>query len=98
VAKEKVKKREGTVEQRVIAVMAEKLLPKVAYTRDTEFTEKGLGTDSVGIMEAILELEDEFDINIPDEDASKVKTIGDVVDLVAKFLENGVKPKTGGPA
>jgi acyl carrier protein len=43
-----------------------------------------LGADSLTIVEIVLELEDEFEVDIPDEDAENFKTIGDVV----KFIED----------
>ena len=45
-----------------------------------------LGADSLGIVELILELEDEFDIEISDEHAEKMLTVGDVY----TYLDNNV--------
>lgn len=41
-----------------------------------------LGADSLDIVELIMALEEEFDIEIPDADAEKVSTVGDVVDYI----------------
>ena len=41
-----------------------------------------LGADSLDIVELIMALEEEFDIEIPDSDAEKVATVGDVVDYI----------------
>lgn len=41
-----------------------------------------LGADSLDIVELIMAFEEEFDIEIPDEDAEKVVTVGDVVDYI----------------
>lgn len=41
-----------------------------------------LGADSLDIVELIMALEEEFDIEIPDEDAEKIATVGDVVDYI----------------
>lgn len=41
-----------------------------------------LGADSLDIVELIMALEEEFDIEIPDADAEKVVTVGDVVDYI----------------
>ena len=41
-----------------------------------------LGADSLDIVEQIMALEEEFDIEIPDADAEKVVTVGDVVDYI----------------
>lgn len=41
-----------------------------------------LGADSLDIVELIMALEEEFDIEIPDEDAEKITIVGDVVDYI----------------
>ena len=41
-----------------------------------------LGADSLDIVELIMALEEEFDLEIPDNDAEKVVTVGDVVDYI----------------
>ncbi|MGI6705408.1 MAG: acyl carrier protein [Clostridia bacterium] len=41
-----------------------------------------LGADSLDIVELIMALEEEFDMEIPDEEAEKVTTVGDVVDYI----------------
>ncbi|MCL2383347.1 MAG: acyl carrier protein [Oscillospiraceae bacterium] len=41
-----------------------------------------LGADSLDIVELIMALEEEFDIEIPDNEAEKVKTVGDVVEYM----------------
>ncbi len=43
-----------------------------------------LGADSLDIVELIMAFEEEFDIEIPDEDAEKMKTIGDAVSYLNK--------------
>lgn len=45
-----------------------------------------LGADSLDIVELIMALEEEFDVEISDEDAEKIKTVGDVVEYL-KNLE-----------
>lgn len=42
-----------------------------------------LGADSLDVVELVMELEDEFDLEISDEDAEKISTVGDVV----KYIE-----------
>ena len=50
-------------------------------TLDASFIDD-LGADSLDIVELIMALEEEFDIEIPDEDAEKVVTVSDVVDYI----------------
>lgn len=47
-----------------------------------------LGADSLDIVELIMALEEEFDIEIPDEEAEKFPTVGNVVDYVKEHTEN----------
>jgi len=42
-----------------------------------------LGADSLDVVELVMELEDEFDMEISDEDAEKIVTVGDVVNYIA---------------
>lgn len=52
-----------------------------AVTQEASFIDD-LGADSLDIVELIMALEEEFDIEIPDSDAEKVVTVGDVVDYI----------------
>ena len=45
-----------------------------------------LGADSLDIVELIMALEEEFDIEIPDADAEKVVTVGDVVEYIKEHI------------
>ena len=55
-------------------------------TNDASFVED-LGADSLDTVELVMEFEDEFDLNIPDEDAEKIQTVGDAV----KYIQEHVK-------
>ena len=46
-----------------------------------------LGADSLDIVELVMAMEEEFDIEIPDDDAEKIQTIGDAVSYVKGRLE-----------
>ena len=52
-----------------------------AVTLEASFIDD-LGADSLDIVELVMALEEEFDIEIPDADAEKVVTVGDVVDYI----------------
>ena len=52
-----------------------------AITPEASFIDD-LGADSLDIVELIMALEEEFDLEIPDSDAEKVVTVGDVVEYI----------------
>ncbi len=52
-------------------------------TMDSSFIDD-LGADSLDIVELIMALEGEYDMEIPDEEAEKINTVGDVVDYIKK--------------
>jgi acyl carrier protein len=45
-----------------------------------------LGADSLDVVELVMELEDEFDMEISDEDAEKILTVGDAVNYIQSTL------------
>jgi acyl carrier protein len=50
-------------------------------TMEASFKED-LGADSLDVVELVMELEDEFDLEISDEDAEKISTVGEVVNYI----------------
>lgn len=56
-------------------------------TQDSAFIED-LGADSLDIVELIMALESEFDLEIPEEEAENVSTVGDVVEYIRANGEN----------
>lgn len=46
-----------------------------------------LGADSLDIVELIMALEEEFEIEIPDEEAEKIQSVGDVVDYIKEHTD-----------
>ena len=78
----------ASVEERVIEIVAEQLgVDKEKITRETHFV-NDLGADSLDTVELVMELEEEFDINIPDDVAEKIQTVGQAVDHIAKAVES----------
>ena len=55
--------------------------PIEEVTEEKEFV-KDLGADSLDIVEMFMSLEDEYNITVSDEEAVKIKTIGDVIKLI----------------
>ncbi len=60
-----------------MGVDAQKVTPKTSFVND-------LGADSLDTVELIMEFEDAFDMNIPDEEAEKIQTVGDAIDYIEK--------------
>ncbi|MEZ0360730.1 MAG: acyl carrier protein [Hydrogenobacter sp.] len=63
-----------------LGVEVEKLNPEAKFVED-------LGADSLDVVELIMAFEEEFGIEIPDEDAEKIRTVGDVLN----YLKEKVK-------
>lgn len=53
-------------------------------TKEASFKDD-LGADSLDIAELVMELEDEFEMEIPDEEAEKILTVGDALDYIDKL-------------
>ena len=54
-------------------------------SKETSFI-NDLGADSLDTVELVMEFEDEFQINIPDEDAEKIQTVGDAIKYIEEHL------------
>ena len=73
----------NNVQERVIKIVAEQMgVEKSKVAPETSFV-NDLGADSLDTVELVMELEDEFDISIPDEDAEKIQTVGQAI----KYIE-----------
>ncbi|ABY93008.1 acyl carrier protein [Thermoanaerobacter thermohydrosulfuricus] len=71
--------------EKVRDIIAEQLgIDPEEITMESSFIDD-LGADSLDIVELIMALEEEFDIEIPDEDAEKIKTVGDVVEYLSNL-------------
>ncbi len=72
-----------TTFEKVKKIVAEKLgVPEAKVTEEASFV-NDLGADSLDVVEFVMEVEKEFDITIPDEEAAKLATVGDAV----KYIE-----------
>ena len=68
--------------EKVKEIIVEQLgVAESAVTMEASFIDD-LGADSLDIVELVMALEEEFDIEIPDNDAEKVVTVGDVVEYI----------------
>jgi acyl carrier protein len=70
--------------ERVKKIIVDRLgVDESKVTLEASFKED-LGADSLDVVELVMELEDEFDLEISDEDAEKISTVGEVV----KYIES----------
>ena len=74
-----------TVEEKMIDIIVEqlsvdreKVVPGASFVDD-------LGADSLDLVELIMAMEEEFDVEIPDEEAEKIVTVQNAIDFVAKI-------------
>jgi acyl carrier protein len=68
-------------------IAAAQHLPQEKVTADSTFEE--LGIDSLDGINILFAVENEFNINIPDDAAQNIRSVRDVVDGIAKLLESG---------
>jgi len=79
----------ASVLERVTDIVSEQLgVDKDELTKDTSFV-NDLGADSLDTVELVMELEEEFDINIPDDAAEKIQTVGQAVDFIDQNASKG---------
>ena len=77
----------ATVEERVIDIVSEQLgVDNDKITRETSFV-NDLGADSLDTVELVMELEEEFDITIPDDAAEKIQTVGQAVNHIEASIQ-----------
>lgn len=76
-----------TTFEKVRKIVADKLsVPEAKVTEESKFV-NDLGADSLDVVEFVMEVEKEFDITIPDEEAANLEKVGDAV----KYIEAHAK-------
>ncbi|MBE0605548.1 MAG: acyl carrier protein [Deltaproteobacteria bacterium] len=71
-----------SVEQRVREIVAEQLERDVNEVTAASSLIEDLGADSLDVVELVMKMEEEFGIEIPDEEAEKIKTVNDVTQYI----------------
>ena len=78
----------NAIAERIIEIVAEKMdKPKEEIAPEKSFV-NDLGADSLDTVELMMDIEDEFDVSIPEEEAQKIVTIGDAIKYVQEHVGN----------
>ena len=81
-----VKVSNDEIQAKVIDIIAEQMqIPKEQITVQTHFV-NDLGADSLDVVETVMELEEAFEISIPDEDSTKIQTVGDAITYIQEHM------------
>ena len=76
----------ATAEERVKKIVVEQLgVKEEEVTNDASFVDD-LGADSLDTVELVMAFEEKFDIEIPDDDAEKMRTVGDAIEYLNSKL------------
>lgn len=74
------------VMEKVAAILAAQFeVDADSITADTNFTEE-LNADSLDVVDMLMSLEDEFDVEIPDEEIENIQTVGDLVSFIEEHM------------
>ncbi len=77
----------ASVEEKVKQIIVEQLgVDEAEVTSNASFVDD-LGADSLDTVELVMAFEEAFDIEIPDEDAEKIKSVQDAVDYISKHAK-----------
>ena len=72
--------------EKIQKIIAEEMNLNVEDVKPESRFVEDLAADSLDVIQIVLKLEEEFDIEIPDSDAEKVATVGDVVDYIKEHV------------
>ncbi len=73
-----------SVENKVKEIVAEQLNVEMSELEMNKSFLNDLGADSLDIVELVMAMEEEFELEIPDEDAEKIQTVGDAVKYITE--------------
>ncbi len=75
------------IEAKLVDLLVDELgLERDDITMEARF-EEDLDVDSLGVVELLMALEDNFDVKIPDEEAEKITTVGEAAEMVSQKLD-----------
>jgi acyl carrier protein len=77
------------VEEKVKQIIVEQLQVDEAEVTPGASFQEDLGADSLDVVELVMQFEEAFDLEIPDEDAEKIKTVKDAIDYINKNAKAG---------
>ena len=80
------------VEEKVKQIIVEQLQVDEAEVTPGASFQEDLGADSLDVVELVMQFEEAFDLEIPDEEAEKIKTVGDAVARIDESSEKVVAP------
>lgn len=75
------------IAERVKAIIVDKLGVEASEVTNEASFASDLGADSLDTVELIMEFEKEFGISIPDDQAEKITTVGEVIEMIGKAVE-----------
>ncbi|AVJ55979.1 acyl carrier protein [Idiomarina sp. OT37-5b] len=78
----------STIEERVKKIIVEQLGVKEEEVKPEASFENDLGADSLDTVELVMALEEEFETEIPDEEAEKIKTVQAAIDYVSAHSDD----------
>jgi acyl carrier protein len=84
-----VQEKAMAVEDKVKQIIVEQLQVDEAEVTPTASFQEDLGADSLDVVELVMQFEEAFDLEIPDEEAEKIKTVQDAVDYIKKNAKGG---------
>jgi acyl carrier protein len=79
----------AAVEEKVKQIIVEQLQVDEAEVTPGASFQEDLGADSLDVVELVMQFEEGFDLEIPDEDAEKIKTVKDAIDYIEKNAKGG---------
>jgi len=78
---------DSQIEERVKAIIVEKLGVEASEVTPEASFSADLGADSLDTVDLIMEFEEEFGISIPDDQAEKISTVGQAIEMIGKAIE-----------